>query len=428
MNEGFGRLAAAVLVALCVARGASGLDVTLEFEKYSSREDGTFRPYGGGGARFLLECPEGDWKLPEFASDSPLFALIQLGDGKRLAAIDRKTPRSDFYDVLYFDANGNGDLTDDSAIRGDGQAFSGGRYHMTEFPALETTVEAGAASLPYVFLPRVSCFVQEGEKLTPKYMAERGDLYLGVQCAYRGRFELGGQPYFVIVNDRNGNGRFNDPVSLMQVRVTGSLQPLYPQGDEVYLGESQAFDYYDGMPLSSLLVLGGRVYEVAVDVPAGKMTLTPYEQPLASLRLGMEAERLTLCSEDGTRCINMLRPGKQVMVPAGKYRLLSYQAQRNDGQGDLWRVVAMATTDTPMFEVAAGSNGTLKFGEPYVPVVSVPRRRTAPPGARVSDVPMSLNVLGRAQLDMVPLRDIRPVWVGSAAVIESAISPGQAWQ
>jgi hypothetical protein len=67
----------------------------------------------------------------------------------------------------------------------------------------------------------------------------------------------------------------------------------------------------------------------------------------------------------------MYRPDKEIKVPKGKYRLLKYTALRKDEQGDMWRLSAGATTESPVITVGGKGRSVLIFGEPYTPVVDV---------------------------------------------------------
>ncbi len=65
------------------------------------------------------------------------------------------------------------------------------------------------------------------------------------------------------------------------------------------------------------------------------------------------------------------QPDKKIKVPAGKYRLFNYQILKKDKQGDLWRLNATATTESPWVTVAGKGKSVVEFGEPYVPVIEV---------------------------------------------------------
>lgn len=59
------------------------------------------------------------------------------------------------------------------------------------------------------------------------------------------------------------------------------------------------------------------------------------------------------------------------MIPQGRYRLLTYEVFRKNDQGDLWRLSAGATLESPFINVGGSSESVLEFGEPYVPIVNI---------------------------------------------------------
>ena len=71
------------------------------------------------------------------------------------------------------------------------------------------------------------------------------------------------------------------------------------------------------------------------------------------LKVAMETERLMLCPKKEGQSVMLLQPGKRTMVPKGTYRVLAYQALRNDAQGDLWKLIASGTKNTPFVTVSA---------------------------------------------------------------------------
>ena len=100
------RLCLAAAGALSLAAPARSLEVPLEYEREVS-------------SIFLLksaEAPPGEWKLPELKSETPVYLLAHLPGKRRLLVLDRRTGAETFFSRLYYDANGNRDLTDDPAF------------------------------------------------------------------------------------------------------------------------------------------------------------------------------------------------------------------------------------------------------------------------------------------------------------------------
>ena len=127
-----------------------------------------------------------------------------------------------------------------------------------------------------------------------------------------------------------------------------------------------------------------------------RLTLTPLEGELGTLELPIEPERLSLASEDGEHFITLLRPGKQVQVPPGNYRIGGYHLYRKDEQGDLWFLSATATPASAFAGVGAGKATSLPWGEPFKPTASVPETayekfKSGTPGS----VQVEFSILGQ---------------------------------
>jgi hypothetical protein len=360
---------------ICSLITALALEVPLKYEKFAEKAQG-FRPYGYSQFGKTTDPPKGEWKLPELKSKLPIYAMSKLGSKERLFILDRQKTDDKFYNRLYFDGNANRDLTDDRIIEGQfkAQPFMG----RVVFPAVDTTVEVEGKSLPYSFVPTVYQYgVDTKGELSPKQIDESIYFHLSVNCCYTGSFELGGQAYQVVLSDSNGNGYFNDKLSFPKNVVYLQRTPLYPEGDFAYLTARDAattgtLSYYDGQVCSDMVWLNGNLFDMGISIAEGKMMLTPSREKTFPLKLPMEVERLSFCTSDTTRSVMAFEPGKELQVPKGEYRLVSYRTHRKDQKGDLWSLNAMATKESPVAMVNARAGATLLFGEPYVPVAEVP--------------------------------------------------------
>ncbi len=365
---------------LFTTTAAFALDVPLTYVRHPD-EGESFRPFSFAQVQPTIERPAGDWNLPELKSKTPLYAFAELGDKKRLVILDRQSADDFFFNRLYFDANGNNDLTDDPVI----DRRSGGEdaeFCDSSFPSVDTTIELEGKSLPYSFWPYVSYtyfgdYGRPDKALTKEQIDENMTFVFRSNCFYSGGFELDGGSYGVVLGDSNVNGRFNDcfPAqgsSVEQLVAACSRSPLFSGSDHFYLATGTQLEARDVQVLGSLLFVNGRLYDLNISTAQGKMTLTPVTEGLTPLKLAMATEGMTLYTEDGTQCVMMYRPGTGVMIPEGKYRLLGYTVLQKDGQGDEWFLATAATTDTPSVTVDGTTGPTLRFGEPYVPVIEVP--------------------------------------------------------
>jgi hypothetical protein len=321
-----------------------------------------------------IGVPSGDWTLPELKSKSPIYAIAQFGEKPRLLILDRQSADDFFYNRLYFDSNGNNDLTDDTVVDGD-FAVSQDGLCQANFPPVDTTVELGGKALPYSFTTDVQYlyfgdYGSPDKELTKEHIDQNFTLTLVANCYYSGTFQLDGQDYRVTLGDGDVNGRFNDAVSLATVYLC-SQRVLAATGDLFYLTTGSEPGLRDTQISGDMLLLNGKLFDVSFNAAVNKLTLTPTSEKLLSLKLSMATERMTICTEDASHCVMAYGAGREIMLPEGTYRLLDYTALRKDEQGDGWLLSAKAADKGPTIAVEESKDAVLTLGEPYNPTVSV---------------------------------------------------------
>lgn len=332
------------------------LEIRLTYGKIAAADMYVFNR-GGAGLSFTTKPPAGDWKLPDVGDRQAVFTMIRLGDKGRLAVLDcviesdaaldsllssfgEKAPTAaKFYNRLYFDANANGDLTDDPVIQG---SFREGQedYGHASFALPEATVTALGGVLPYAF----SLSVYGPMSTKPEQL--RGTLSpMGV---YRGRAELmGGTEYTVAIVDANVNGCFGD----------GML-------DLLYLSDHKKIPDRYVLRIASNVVIGSTTYQADFKAATGRLVLTPVKAA-ATLRLPAGVESLVLQSEPRGNGVAMFLPAPEVSVPQGTYSLLTYQMSRADVKGRLWILSAEGHAKTKRVVTAADATTPVPIGEPF---------------------------------------------------------------
>jgi hypothetical protein len=374
----------------------------LEFElAYKTRQEREFFPYGGQHVQVSLEVPAGEWTLPPFVADKPVYTTLKFGDRNHLVVLDKGKKDDPFYTRLYFDANANNDLTDDSVHRG---TYHGDDHmHRTEFHEISTTIVVDGEELPYVLQPQLYCYAfGQSKDVLAQENWNNFQFYTSTLCAYRGELKLGKETYTVWVSDSNGNGRFDDRCVLHE----HSGPQLYGQGDGLYLAaSSETMGYEYGQTLGEYLVVGGRVFRVAVSTPLGRMTLEPVTENLSKLVWPDQLEALEVYDAASKSAVILRREGKQAPIPAGTYRLLNYRLTKKDKQGDLWQLRAIGTTSGPEVLAKPDHVAQLPLGEPFQPKVTIPdySRQNIAHGA---DAQLSLDVYGAGGEQITDLRHI----------------------
>ena len=356
---------------LWLALPASALDVPLAYVR--SEPGATELPPGGN---LFLEAgkqpPAGEWKLPPLASKTPLYSLVRLAGQERLMIMDRQGAKDSFYNLIYFDANGNRDLTDDLPLKGN--VVTEGSRIRSKFPPIDFAATIDGKPLVYSVIPQVERFflgsVTEFLVRVLGVDVDQPMIRLRPNCAYVGELDVEGQRFHITLGDRDVNGRFDD--RLRSFPSSRQDTPAEYAGDFV---EIQAAD--DTSPkllqmLGDLLVIRGTLFEVHVDVAAGKMSLLPCERAIAPVKLPGEFETLTLRTDAAIpKGVMMYRPAQTVPLPCAAYRLVQYDLLRKDGQGDVWTLNAKDTNECKPILVAGGQDNTMAYGEPFSPIVTV---------------------------------------------------------
>lgn len=332
------------------------LDIPLKYERITSGDLSVFSQRGTNLA-FAATPPKGNWKLPDFGDRKPAFAMIRLGDNDRLMALDHVTESdaaldnlmagfgekpstaAEFYNRLYFDANANGDLTDDPVAQGviqEGRDDNG----RSVFALVDTTVTTREGVLPYAFSLSVDGSIRT------KPVGLRGAL--SSMCVYSGSAELmGGTEYRVTMADANVNGSFGDCML-----------------DALYLSDDKRIPDRYVMRLTKNMVFGATSYRAEFKADAGKLVLTPVEAA-TKLRLPDKVEYLALTSDAPETDVTMLFPAQEVSVAQGTYSVRVYRMSRVDEKGRFWIIIGSATEKARRMVTDPDKPTPVIFGEPF---------------------------------------------------------------
>lgn len=366
-----GFLLAAVLAG-AGATAALGLDVQLKYVKFPefNRENpnagqAAFYPRSmsfRGGSPDEYKKPAGDWKLPNLISQYPIYYQASIAGEKRLMVFDQKDAK-DNYTRLYFDANGNRDLTDDPPIDGEYEKKGGWAYQGVDFPIVEATLKQDGREAKYAFQP-VLQQIDFWKKTHANVM-----IGIGGACWHEGEGELNGKRFRFAIQDGDSNGRFSDFASIPKPDPNDA-NVIYPSGDRLFVLPEGKGNYSNSAPLCNRLSMGNKVYEVAVDQAADKLILTETKDKLPAIRIPDGIRQVLLASGDLT--LTALDPAGTINAPAGRFRLISYAGVIKDPQGKKWEIEATATGKTPAMAADASGENPLQIGPPFKARAAVP--------------------------------------------------------
>ena len=346
-------------------------DVPLKFEKAPS-DPNIFFPVGNINSSVVANKPDVNLILPKLNTDKPFYGIVTLGDNKIYYVLDVPDTTNNICSRMYFDCNGNGDLSDEKPVEGkankQNEASFGG-YYSIDFPPVDFKIKANGESLQYCIKPYI--FLQIVES---KYQAfYEPQVSFRVNCAYSSTFKVGKSQYHIRFGDSNGNGKFDDKAKFENNPNYPKHNTIFPQGDIIYLTDGRKLEYYDGQYLGDMLLIQDKLFEIKLDFSGGKMSLTEIKKGLSKLKLSVKPEFFSLYTVDGSHFMMAYKPsGNVVMIPEGNYKLMGYQLFRKDDQGDLWCVNAVSSIESKAVSVTQKSEAVLNFGEPFTPTVFLP--------------------------------------------------------
>lgn len=382
-------------------RGASQTEAGIEIPLFYDRQPDKNAAYGFGGYAYRqLEAdpPTDGWVLPDFVDDKPLFAVVEIGDSEFLAALDRKSTNDLFYNRLFFDRNGNRDLTDDPPLDGKTQSYGRENYFDCSFSSIDLDVEWDEHRLPYCIGLRVNGSMpaknEDDDDRLARYGRRYPNLLVSPRCAYLGEFALDGVGYRIALCDSEANGSFDESASIPEGMRFGDGS-LYARGDALYVTTGDRVVSSDHSLLGDFLGIGGRLFKARVDIPNGRIVLQPRTRQIGTLEFPAPMRSLTMLSTSGKESLVLVRAGTQAPVPADRWRLLQYELLKKDEWGDEWMLGARGTEDMRAVAVPENGSAPLPVGEPLAASISVSDRMTSTSGTNRM-VRMSFNVLGQA--------------------------------
>jgi len=323
-------------------------------------------------------------KEPEkYVSEHPMRSVAKLGSKEYGFVFDKKDEKSKGYDRLYFDINGNGDLTDDAPIdasKVDQPNIASDtpvEYVQSQFPRVDLTIDVDGKPLDYSFFFRV--FWQRSSNF--EYAS--ANLTAGV---YRsGEVTIDGKKIVIDVFDYNANGRFDDLTSLAG-NMRGAQGELYPQYGDVLLIDPQDTSGSNSNSyglsnerqtyLAKLNAIGNKFYEIKVSPTGDELSLSSSAAAVGQIVNPNTDCKVELMSDNGYLAMK-LEKSKPVPIPAGKWKLLSYdisisnwKPQEEKEGGETSRMDEKQTSAKPsLFDVMSKAiKGTASQAAEFTPM------------------------------------------------------------
>lgn len=316
------------------------------------------------------------------------------------APLAKNAPKPLNFTRLYFDLNGNGDLTDDGVIEAaNTTAISSASMTRSAFPVVGLKLDVDGKKVDYAFTISV-------------YSSTSGSFsYANASlnaAAYReGQIMLDGAKRRVVLVDFNSNGRFDD-VSGINEQFRPSDGTVYPEvGDMLYIDPQPVLGYrnpYDSTTgsdqyqVSRLICYHGSFFDLKIDPSGESLSLEPSPVAVGYVTNPNKGYRAIVYGDKGMLDITDDGSGKAAL-PEGEWKLLSYTISQTETAkpetekkpeetsilGILSSVLpgvvpaaqlrptivsARATAAFKAIKVAGGQTTEFPFGPPYSPTVT----------------------------------------------------------
>jgi hypothetical protein len=275
------------------------------------------------GQTTICNDRRGGGKYPVFKSDKPLYGSIRFrgssatshsSDGYHFA-IDEAGGSGTGYDLLYFDRNGDLDLTDEEPLKTlknpPERALLGYSSTLQEvcFDSFDMTFDLGSSG-------------NRAIEIMPRLMvrnAGRAQLSFVATKVHKGRIDLEGTQYDALLGYGYSVGvPFDQP---------GAVFCLTPESDPQHPPR-----WWGADNLNSMHALGGKYYHFAATPTGDKLFARLYEGALGTFEVGTGARDLqdvtiygSLRSEDTAVAVGgelengMPKPAKSCLLPEGDY-------------------------------------------------------------------------------------------------------------
>ena len=281
--------------------------------------------------------------LPQFDGEEPLFAkwpTPMVESGYLWVALDR-THKYGSYDRLFIDANGNGQLDDETPAA----PYRSDQYR-TSFGPVKVTFDGEDGPITYHL--NLDCYVRRN----------RRQLYVRSAGWYEGAIMLDGQKKHCMLIDYNANGAFNDK----------SMN--FGECDRIRIGEE---GNRETCFVGNYVELDGTLHAVKIARDGACVTLAKAQGvKFGTVRL---PESVTEFAAGGENGLFTRKPENGLCkLPAGTYRIERWTVERQDQKGAQWKAEGRFFDEKGVFDVTETGEAELSIGEPIVCAVQAGRR------------------------------------------------------
>jgi hypothetical protein len=311
---------------------------------HSAREAHRIMP-GMGSSRqeATTQKPQGV-NMPRFKTQKPIFvrwSTPMVEDGGLWIALDRAHEQGKL-DRLYIDSNADGHLDDEEVV----EAYNTDR-HYTFFGPAKVVFDTEEGPVTYHLNFRYFDYNERNQRL-----------YIYSGGWYEGEVAVAGRKKYCVLIDHNANGTFNDK----------SLNA--DQCDRIRIGKKGS---HDTVWVGNYIEIDDVYYGIEICRDGAFIKLARAEDlTFGTIRVPETITELTVGGENG---LFMLEPKNGISrLLVGQYRIDHWQIDREDDKGRDWTLRGSYFRQRGDFEIANGSETSLKIGEPVTASLSVSQR------------------------------------------------------
>jgi hypothetical protein len=409
-------------VVFALAAEAWAETCTLEMKRLSDPTKAEKRIYWPATAQyFVTGATDGQFsrvvkKEPDgLQAKPPIRGVAKLGSDIYGFVLDTKATESDsnrqaenLFCRLYFDANQNGDLTDEPVIEAVSRRKTVDNFDMYEeccyFPRIDVNVEVDGTKMEYAAF-FISVFRRNFD-VAPDVRGTSAMARLHAAAYREGQITLGGKPRRIVLVDSNSNGRFDDFSNVKDTsRTPCDMLLIDPAPDVPDANSNPAWSEFRHY-VSKWLVVDGQLYDLEVSPTGDKVTLSASTAPAGRVTIGVDSFRAIL-HDDNVALKVGANKSQPVSLPVGEWKLRYYTIDQTGYEepgksnrarsGTLrstktdsrpTRIIARSTEDWKTLEVREGRTVAIPFGPPIRPVVSIVS------GTRAGEVRLRLELYG----------------------------------
>ncbi|WP_339907732.1 hypothetical protein [Symmachiella dynata] len=317
-------------------------------------QDGNER-HGYGNCQWLFPhdtCQETDLKLPELASEDPVFYVAKFGeaDDSVFTFVIDKTPDSkNSYNVVYVDAN-NDNRIDPKTER---FPFTLGSTRKATPLRIPLMVTNGDVTAPYFVNFTAFPYQDKNNRKQRVHANLRNSSY------YKGEADFDGQRHNFIVLDLNSNGRYDDD----ELKLFKGDRLLIDLDHDGHFRSFEDPKKNESFPLSRFTFVAGRWFSILPSPDGSRAKIAAVDPPMGVVEAAPHVSRVKLRSASQT--LDLIFHDGQAEAIVGAYEIHEIELTSPRGEALEWSLTArLKKNDRPKVVVTKDETLKLDVGEP----------------------------------------------------------------